>query len=69
MPYDYIQRNIRANHVAIVEKGRAGDAPRIRLDSADAVMLEEGETMRRATHLGMPHFDTELQPSRWAARL
>lgn len=31
--YDYIQRNIRYNHVAIVDRGRAGDAARIRMDS------------------------------------
>jgi hypothetical protein len=46
MPYDYIQRNIRGNHVAIVDKARAGDAPRIRLDSADAVQVEEENYMR-----------------------
>lgn len=33
--YDMIQRNIRYNHVAIVDEARAGDAARIRLDSAD----------------------------------
>lgn len=31
--YDAVQRNIRPNHVAVVEKGRAGTA-RVRLDSA-----------------------------------
>lgn len=63
MPYDYIQRNIRANHVAIVDKARAGDAPRIRLDSADAVMIEEAETTTmniNTIHLGMPRFDTAM---------
>lgn len=37
--YDYIQRGIRANHVAIVDKARAGDAARIRLDSTDAILV------------------------------
>jgi len=37
--YDFIQRRIRYNHVAIVETARAGDAARIRLDSADAVLV------------------------------
>jgi hypothetical protein len=35
IPYDGIQRNIRGNHVALVERGRAGDAARIRMDSMD----------------------------------
>ena len=33
--YDGIQRNIRYNHVAIVERGRAGAQCRIKTDSAD----------------------------------
>lgn len=36
IPYDYIQRNIKYNHVAVVDKARAGDAAKIRLDSAEA---------------------------------
>jgi hypothetical protein len=39
-PYDYRQKNIRYNHVAIVKRGRAGPEVRLRLDSADAVMQE-----------------------------
>jgi hypothetical protein len=42
-PYDCIQRNIRANHVALVQVGRAGPEARIRLDSDEAVQLD-GET-------------------------
>jgi len=37
--YDGIQRNIRYNHCAIVDRARAGDAARIRMDSADAVQI------------------------------
>lgn len=33
--YDGIQRNIRVNHVAICDMGRAGEAAVIRMDSAD----------------------------------
>lgn len=33
--YDGIQRDIRYNHVAIVDRGRAGDAAVIRMDGAD----------------------------------
>jgi uncharacterized protein len=34
-PYDAIQTNIRYNHLALVDKGRAGDVAQIKLDSAD----------------------------------
>lgn len=34
--YDYIQKNIRGNHLAIVYQGRAGEEARLRLDSQDA---------------------------------
>ncbi len=38
--YDYIQRNIKYNHCAIVDAGRAGDNAKIqlRVDSADAIL-------------------------------
>jgi len=35
MRYDAIQRNIKYNHVAIVDRGRAGDAARLKIDSAN----------------------------------
>lgn len=38
--YDCVQRNIRVNHVAIVEKGRAGDAARLRMDSESTSYFE-----------------------------
>lgn len=34
--YDAVQRNIRGNHVAIVQRGRAGESIRVRLDTSDA---------------------------------
>lgn len=37
--YDCIQRNIRYNHLAVVGKGRAGNA-RLNLDAADAAFFE-----------------------------
>jgi hypothetical protein len=40
VPYDKRQKNIRYNHVAIVDNARAGEAARIRFDSADAIMVE-----------------------------
>ena len=40
MPYDFVQRNIRGNHVAIVGRGRAGSEARILLDAHDAIEVE-----------------------------
>lgn len=37
--YDAIQRNIVGNHVAIVDKARAGASAALHLDAADAVMV------------------------------
>lgn len=36
-PFDVIQRNISYNHVAVVERGRAGPDVRMRLDAAQAI--------------------------------
>lgn len=36
--YDYVQRDIVYNHIAIVPKGRGGPDVRLRLDAADAVI-------------------------------
>ena len=40
MAYDCVQRNIRYNHVAIVDKARAGSAAKIRMDGDDAIQIE-----------------------------
>jgi len=42
-PYDFIQRNIRGNHVAVVAKGRAGPEVRVQLDSAAAIQVDAVE--------------------------
>lgn len=39
--YDLIQRNIRYNHIAVVEEGRAGSAARLVLDAADFAKKDE----------------------------
>lgn len=39
--YDAIQRNIVNNHIAIVWKGRAGERVRLRMDSKDAVLVND----------------------------
>lgn len=42
-PYDAVQRNIKYNHLAVVKRGRAGNA-RLNLDAADAVTKTDEET-------------------------
>jgi hypothetical protein len=39
--YDAVQRNIRYNHLAVVERGRAGADARVRMDAADAGMVSD----------------------------
>lgn len=44
--YDAIQKNIVYNHLAIVNRGRAGPEVRVRLDSNSAVMVEEDNSKK-----------------------
>lgn len=39
--YDYIQKNLKANHLSIVEQGRQGDQAVIKLDDADAILVSD----------------------------
>lgn len=39
--YDVRQTNIRYNHVAIVDRGRAGHSVRLKLDSLDSIEIED----------------------------
>lgn len=39
--YDAIQTNIKYNHVALVDRGRAGDDARIRFDGFDAILTKD----------------------------
>jgi hypothetical protein len=57
--YDAIQRNIRVNHLAIVPKGRAGNA-RLNLDRSDAVNLDLLE-MQMSDNLGRIRLDSGLE--------
>jgi hypothetical protein len=41
--YDFIQRNIRYNHVAIVDRARAGDDARIRMDGISVNIKNDNE--------------------------
>ncbi len=44
--FDAIQRNIRGNHVALVDSGRAGPSAALRLDSGDAIQIEQAKPER-----------------------
>lgn len=50
-PYDYMQTNIRYNHLAVVDQARAGPEARIALDGEDAIEIfkEEAEKMASKT--------------------
>lgn len=54
MTYDAVQRDIRGNHVAVVQRARAGDEARINLDAADAVAIDT------ETHPQQPREDTAM---------
>lgn len=45
--YDAIQRDIRYNHLAIVERGRAGHAARLRADTSEQITRGGGHTSRQ----------------------
>lgn len=55
--YDAVQTNIRYNHLALVNRGRAGNA-RLNLDAAQAVDFETGETM---TNMSKIRLDSGLE--------
>lgn len=58
-PYDAIQRNIRPNHLAIVSKGRAGNA-RLNLDAADAVQFLEKQAVDKPENLASVRLDSGI---------
>ena len=57
--YDAVQRNIRVNHLAIVPKGRAGNA-RLNLDRFDAVSIND-EDNNMSENLGRIRLDNGLE--------
>jgi hypothetical protein len=63
--YDSIQKNIRYNHLAVVKKGRAGNA-RLRLDSTDAVHgsfeLENEMTETKLVTVRLDGIDYQASP-------
>lgn len=59
--YDAIQRNIRINHLAIVPRGRAGNA-RLNLDRHDAVLYNpEDEEIKMEPKIGRVRLDTGVE--------
>lgn len=52
-PYDAVQRNIRGNHVAIVDVARAGPTARIRMDALDATMVQTDESPKNPPNSGI----------------
>ena len=54
--YDLIQRNIRYNHVALVDKGRAGPDVKLLLDSDAAIMVDSQPTPEK----GLPTMSFKL---------
>jgi len=52
--YDAIQRNIVYNHVAIVNKARAGDSARIRLDAAGNAVINSEEIVKEDNAMADP---------------
>ena len=58
--YDAIQRNIRINHLAIVPRGRAGNA-RLNLDRHDAVLFNPEEENAMPENLSRIRLDSGLE--------
>ena len=48
-PYDFIQKNIRYNHLALVDEARAGPQAKIVLDSNDAILVTQKEAKLMAS--------------------
>lgn len=48
-PFDYIQRNLRVNHVALVRAGRAGSVARLNLDGDEIFDNEDYKPMAKIT--------------------
>lgn len=47
--YDAIQRNIRINHLALVQAARAGEQARLNIDSRDSSTIKGGKAMSKKT--------------------
>lgn len=70
-PYDFRQRNIRYNHLAIVNQARAGGEARIALDSQDTVeiLTEEFQMSKRKIKIDEEEVMVEPQTAEYVDRL
>lgn len=62
--YDAIQRNIRGNHIAVVDRARAGHSARLHLDSADdnvAVIINQNEAGMETLKLDEKEFEVSKE--------
>lgn len=59
-PYDAIQKNIRINHLALVDKARAGDQARLNIDSQGPQTLKGGKVMEKTRRDGGPMTPEDL---------
>ena len=75
--YDAVQKNIRGNHVAVVDIGRAGPEARVRMDNASVMVAAvecsdepersvKGKTMPVIKHDGVEFETTEQVAQVWA---
>ena len=60
-PYDAIQRNIRINHLALVNEARAGEQARLNIDSRDTA-LKGGKPMKKTRKRTSVRVDSILTP-------
>lgn len=70
-PYDFRQRNIRYNHLAIVNQARAGGEARIALDSQDTVeiLTEEFQMSKRKIKIDEEEVMVEPKTADYVERL
>ncbi len=57
--YDAIQRDIRANHLALVKRGRAGNA-RLNMDGSDVVFINQDEEVTMSEKLVQVKLDNGI---------
>jgi uncharacterized protein len=73
--YDFIQTNIRYNHLAIVEAGRAGEDVKINMDRLDAIQItrdhnnKEINTMDKTIHIDSVSYQVPAQVEVHIAKL
>lgn len=58
--YDAVQINIRGNHVAVVDTGRAGETCAVRMDAADAFAGTCKETCKETDRMDEKEFQAKL---------